>query len=130
MMSEIIETRTQKMWLGEDGIIYAVVLPNAELSLEDAVENTAAEARLAGGQKRPLLGDIRATKSISREVREHFAGDFVQTFATAVALIVSSPLSKTIANLVILINKPRYPMKMFTTQEEAVEWLKSLDEKT
>jgi hypothetical protein len=128
MKDEMIETRTQKIWLGEDGILYTKVLPGAELTLVEAQRITEAEFKLAGGQKRPMLVDIRQVKSITREAREHFAGESVRRFVSAVALCIQSPLSQVIGNFFMGYNKPLFPTKLFTSEGEAIDWLRGFME--
>ena len=128
MKGEVIETRTQKIWLGEEGILYTKVLPGAELTLAEAQKITEAEFKLAGGQKRPLFVDIRLVKSITREAREHFAGESVQRFVSAVALCIQSPLSRVIGNFFMGYNRPLFPTRLFTSEDEAIDWLRGFVE--
>ena len=123
MKGEMIETRTQKIWLGEDGILYTIVLPGAGLTLAEAQRITEAEFKLAGGQKHPMFVDIRQVKSITREAREHFAGESVWRFVLAVALCIQSPLSRVIGNFFMGYNKPLFPTRLFTSEDEAINWL-------
>jgi len=54
MKNEITETRIQKIWLGENGILYTKVLPGADLTLAEVQQITEAEFKFAGGQKRSM----------------------------------------------------------------------------
>ena len=128
MKSEVVETETDRQWLGEDGILYIECLPSVEYNLATAKCSTDTLRQVAGGKKRPVLIDIRKIKSVSREAREHFTSDYVREIASAIALLVSSPLSKTIANLVLALNNPNYPLRAFNSKTEALEWLQEFIE--
>ena len=123
MNKEVFESQAQRIWLGEDGILYIVAVPNAEISLADAREMTDASVRLAGGKKRPLFADLQQIKSITREAREHYASGAPQA-VQAVALYVDLKISTILGNIFMAYNKPRVPTKMFTDRNEAIQWLK------
>jgi hypothetical protein len=67
MKGEVIKTRTAKIWLRDEGFIHVELLPGSELELADAKEHLAAECKLAGGEKKLLLIDIRKSKAATRE---------------------------------------------------------------
>ena len=124
MSNEEIVTRTGRTWVGEDGIIRAIHLPNAVETLADAKENMAATAKISGGKRRPALVDLRAIKSIDRDAREYYGrGDQAEVIAAA-ALLISSPISRVIGNFILALNTPRIPAKIFTSEAEALDWLR------
>lgn len=121
---KVVESRTQRMWLGEDGILYAIVLPGSETTEADVWEIIEIEKKLIDGKKRPVFVDNRGVKSITREARDLLAGDEYKDIPLAVAALVGSPVSKVIINFYISISKPIFPTKMFTSESKAIEWLK------
>ena len=124
-MNKIIETGVDRQWLGEDGILYIETLPNAEITLADAQLSTETLKQATGGKKRPLLTDISRQKSMSREAREHMAGEAVENYVLALALVMTSPVGKVLGNLYFRLSNPSFPVRLFTSKSEAVEWLKS-----
>jgi hypothetical protein len=124
MANEVVFTRTEKIWLAEDGIIRCIVLPTPKHKLEDAKENVAVISKLAGQKKRPVLVDARQVKSIERESRAYYAGQECAKVQSAVAFLISSYISKIIGNFFLGFNKPLFPINIFTSQAEAIEWLK------
>lgn len=120
----VVESRTQRMWLGEDGILHAVVLPGSETTEADVWEIIEIEKKLIKGKKRPVFVDNRGVKSITREARDLLAGEAFMDIPLAVAALVGSPVSKVIINFYISISKPLFPTKMFTSQSKAIDWLK------
>jgi hypothetical protein len=123
LKNKIIETEINKIWLGEDGILYVDVFPNAEVTLDTARKSSELRAQLAGSKARPMLIDMSKIKSMTREARNHYskAGRNV----LALALVVKSPVSKVIGNLFLGLNKPSYPVRLYISKSEAIEWLKT-----
>ncbi len=124
MGSEIITTRTGKVGLGEDGILRGVSLSNARMTLADAQENIAAGHAVDGGIARPVLMDIRQIQAIDWQARAFFASETSVAHSRAVALLIGTPVSRMIGNFFLVLNKPRVPLRLFTDEGEAIEWLK------
>ena len=74
-------------------------------------------------KKYPLLIDSRKIKSITKEARDHFSIQNRETFITAFAVLIDSPLSRIIGNFFMGLNKPTIPAKLFTNENEAIDWL-------
>jgi hypothetical protein len=120
----VIVTRTNRNWLREDGILQSATLPGASQSLADAHENTAAYARLTGGKRLPLLMDLRSVSGpLHREAREFYSGAEYARVVSATALLVGSPVGRLIGTFVLRLNRPVSPIRIFTSEPEAVAWL-------
>ncbi|MBI1800621.1 MAG: STAS/SEC14 domain-containing protein [Chloroflexi bacterium] len=111
------------VWLGDDGIVRQIWAPQAEISLAQAKESVAAIVRLTHGEYIPLLVDMRRTKFVDREARAYYASP-ASRITKAVALLVSSPVSRVLANFFLGLHTPKVPIKMFTSETEALKWLK------
>ena len=123
-LSEVIEIRVGRVWLDMHGFLrYVVVLPNAEVVLADAEEIVAAYRKINGGRVRPALSDIRNVKSVTREARVYAASDDATSLVNASAVLVDSPISRVVGNFFLGINKPSYPMRLFSSEDDAVAWL-------
>ena len=72
----------------------------------------------------PMLVDVRTVSAIDREARAHLAGPEGARINSAVALLVGSPLSQAIGNFFLGLNKPLIPCRLFTTEPEALAWLR------
>ncbi len=125
MVSEKILTRTSELWVREDGITQVVDLPNFIKTVEDAKETMAATAQLNLGKPVPVLVDIRAGLGADRETRAYYASKEILATTRALALLVESRLTRLMANLFISINRPAVPTRLFTSEDEAVAWLKT-----
>jgi hypothetical protein len=120
----VIETRTARIWMGEDGILRGAFTDGADEKEEDAVANVATGAKIAGDRKIPVLVDLRSASFISQEARMVYAGREANRLALAAAIIVGSPLSRLIGNFFVGLNKPAFPTRLFTSEREAIAWLK------
>lgn len=110
--------------MGQDGVARTVVKPDAEISLQDAKENSVAVNSLQGKSSFTLLVDTRKIKSITKEARDHFSLNGRESRVVAFAIIIGSPLSRVIGNFFMGLNKPRVPVKLFTNEEKALTWSK------
>jgi hypothetical protein len=109
--------------LDPDGILHVTYLPGVEETLADAEENFRAMAAWGEGPWSTLV-DARAMKPQSREVRQYNSRPEVVRRIRASAVVVASPLSRAIVNLIITLTRPSMPTRLFTDEAEAREWLK------
>ena len=124
MDNEGIVTRVNKVWLGEDGIVRIIHVPGAEVTLEDCKETMAAYLKLNKGKRLPLFVDTRKMKSFSRAGRQYYSGEEAALVASAAAIIVDTPVSKALGNFYLGVSNPHLPSRLFSSDSEALEWLK------
>ena len=60
-----------------------------------------------------------------RETRDYYSSQEGLVATKALALLVESPVSKIMANFFIYFSKPAIPTQLFTSEDEAVAWLKT-----
>lgn len=118
-----ITTRTSRYTLRPDGIVVQTIVAGDTHTVGDAKENVAAFRTLAAGVKRPCLVDMRRTYSTDRGVREYYAGPEATEFCSGFALLVGSAATRMIGNLFLAMNRTPLPVRMFTDEAPAVEWL-------
>src|SRR5437762_3194721 len=123
-MSGDLETRTQMIRLDSEGIVRAKLKRDCALSLDDAKEAIQAIATLCTDRRRPVFVDISEISSMTRECRVYFAGPETAKVDTAAALLVKSPLTRAIGNFFMGLNKPLFPTRLFTTEADAIAWLR------
>lgn len=111
--------------MGEDGICRTKVKPNAEISLEDALENTVVVTSFYKNKKFPIMIDARGIKSMAKEARDHFSTNGRDSKTNAFGIIIKSPISRVVGNFFMGLNKPLVPTKLFENEDKAHEWLKS-----
>ncbi|MDD2920127.1 hypothetical protein [Rhodoferax sp.] len=117
-------SRVAKLWLGDDGIVRIIHVHGAQVTLEDAKETMAAYLKLYKGKRRPLFIDTKTMKSMSRETRQYYAGEEAAKVASVAAIIVGTPVSRVLGNFYIGISNPHLPSRLFTSEDDALEWLK------
>lgn len=121
-----VEVRTHLIWLEDDGIVRVKVKPNIQIFLQDAQAAIHAVSNVCGGKRHPALVDMRGLVSMDREARLYFAGEETAKVESAAALIIESPVSKAIGNFFMGLNKPIIPTRLFTSEADALVWLKGL----
>jgi hypothetical protein len=70
-----------------------------------------------------VLVDLRGVKSQSREARKHFVSEDAAKVSSAVALLVSSPVSRMVGNFFLRLNVQPTPTELFTSESDAIAWL-------
>ena len=70
-----------------------------------------------------LLIDTTNSTPSSKEVRD-YAAEIFPELVKAIAMVSKSALGRMIANLFFGLKPPPYPVKMFSEEAEAKEWLK------
>jgi hypothetical protein len=124
-MTQQDDVRSQRIWLGDDGIVRTKMMPGVfELELSDAQEVVHAVAAVGGNVARPVLVDLREVRSMSRECRKYFAGPETAKVEAAAALLVVSPVARAIGNFFMGLNRPLCPTRLFTSEADALVWLK------
>ena len=122
--NKVIESRAFTSWLGNDRICYTVVKPNANVQLEDALENTCSIKEISGNNIYPILVNLKEINSISKEARNHFSMQNHTPGVSAIAMLIKSPVSCIIGNIFLGFNKPVVPTQLFTRERAALSWLK------
>ena len=110
-----------RMWLREDGIVQVGGVRGASMDFDDAVAVTEAMSALTGGRKSPILADARGGGPPERSSRAEFARR--SDLMSAVAIVVDTPLTRTMGNFFLAVNKPVAPTRLFEDEGSAVAWL-------
>jgi hypothetical protein len=120
--AQVFRTRTAEIWIGDDGIVRVVSRPGAVHEVQDARENLAA---IPGDElrPRPVLVDIRRIGGLRRGAREVYSSSRENPDSNAIALLVSSTLSKAIGNFFIGLRAVQIPTRLFVDYARALDWL-------
>ncbi|NQY68413.1 MAG: STAS/SEC14 domain-containing protein [Flavobacteriales bacterium] len=122
MEEKVIELKSSYIWL-EDGIIRVLAKKNVDQEEDDAKESIDAIIKLAAGKKVPVLLDISTLQSSTEEARKQFQSKKAFSSINGMAMLLNSPSSRLIGTLFLNLNLPNYPLKIFTSERKAVEWL-------
>jgi hypothetical protein len=120
---KLIELRTSTIWIEENGIMCAISKKTRPDTLEETRESIRVFKELFGDQKFCMLIDVTHSTPTSKEVRKYAAEELAK-LVKAIAMISNSALGVMIVNLFFHLMPPDYPTKIFTSEEEAKEWLR------
>jgi hypothetical protein len=111
--------------LRSDGIIQVDIKPEVEITVEEIKAGVAVIEEIGGGLKYPILFLAGEYSLPSDQARSFLAKSTSKTFALAEAYVIHSFSQKIVGNFYLKVNKPKRPTKIFTNEDEAIEWLKS-----
>ncbi|WBM75069.1 STAS/SEC14 domain-containing protein [Saprospira grandis] len=132
MTAEKIDESGQfEFWLEERNILIIRLLDKdggKEIGAEDARHSLKVQERLykEQGQKLLVLGNLGELSKINKAAKE-FAksneGQAINQYTLAYALIAPNRLNRMVGNMLSRIFKRTYPIKMFSSEEKAIDWL-------
>lgn len=97
-------------------------------SIDEIKEHLEISIKHFSPDRSPLLSlaDIRKLKGTpSKEAREYAASPEIAALTIAAAVLIGGSLSKIMGNIFLKFNTPPYPTKLFTDEQQAIEWLKT-----
>lgn len=116
------QTQTGMWTIREGGILGFRAAQFVSQDAEAARENVKAATALVGDDPVPVLVDLRESGDVTREARWIYAAE--ARFASAQALLVDSAFTRVVASLFLRLSRPRQPARMFTSEDEAIAWLR------
>ncbi len=78
---------------------------------------------LIKGESFPLISDMRAVKTSTREARQRMSEFDAAIGVKAVGIIINSKVQQIMINFFTAINKRPAPTKVFTKKEDAIRWV-------
>ena len=112
----------------EDGIMFArFKVPTIEI--ETAKTCVVLRKEASQGLSYPVLIDARSVSNISKAARDYLASDEGTHLVVASALVIDSVVGKFLGNFFLQISKPKVPLRLFTTEQEAIKWLQQFKSK-
>lgn len=124
MENKGLETEYIKFWVDGE-ILFGEYKKDLNIDLNSAKKIAGSRVAFCNGKSFPHILIISGISSTSREAREYFSKDDGIKYMKSLALIVGSPLNRTIGNFFLILNNPKVPTKIFTDLKEALEWSKS-----
>lgn len=106
--------------LRADGVIHLLWTPHVKIDVVDARAAMAMVNEVCNGVEYPMLVDMAATETVSREARAVWA---IPCAASRIALLGSSPVDRVVANFFLGIHRPPCPTQFFISRSEAMSWL-------
>ena len=127
MTGKIIDLSCGKMWLDDEGIMHLVYSTGVEVTLKEAKEVGSVLHELSQGMKKPYFVDARLLRNINREARVYWQNEEVIQCIRATATL-STPIVKVLGTIYSNLNKPPFEIKYFSSEADALEWLRGFKE--
>lgn len=125
-MKRTVRTDIGEVTVREPGLVYAKAFSGVEITLKQVKEYHSMVEYLSKSEPHITVLDISGLKYMSKESREFISkrsSDWGKTLG--VALIVNSFTARMIANFFLTVNRPQYPIKVFTDSLLAQQWARS-----
>ena len=118
---QLIKGEIADYWLDRDGILHSWS-KNPTRTVKNITQNIELVKRITGNKKVPLL--IYLSKSpVPDKATRKFSTEQLPNIYTAMAMVSKPGLTKLIMNVLFKFKSPPIPMKSFTNDKEAREWL-------
>lgn len=118
-----IRTKTIRLRKLSNGVIHYSFLPNAEVDIEQHIENNEALIELTAGTPAPILVDASELVNITPKAREKIKELEDVNVSLARAYVTKSLGHKLLIMIFMKINKPSIPQRVFSDYNEAMQWL-------
>jgi len=118
---QLIKGEIADYWYAPDGILYAYS-KNPRRTVKNITANIALVKSITNNKIIPLLIYLSDSPVPDKETRK-FAAEQLPGVYAAMAMVAKPGLSKFIMNVLFSLKKPAIPMKSFTDDKQAKEWL-------
>jgi len=118
----VVNRHTDVFWLAEP-VLGIYIKGPCSIGTDDTDEIFKAFDQLGVVAPTPLLADIRTLRGVSLGVRTHMSSERAGRYLSRVALVADSPLTRTIGNFFMRLNRPPFPVCIFNGEDEALHWL-------
>lgn len=122
---ELVRTSINEKYVDGEGILRIKVIEGAHMDLPSLIEDGEHNPKLTGGKKTLALYDSRGFFTIEPEAREYLRSGIVDPTRIATAVLTDRLATRLLVNFFIRFNRPKTPMKMFNSEEQALDWLRS-----
>ncbi|GAL83351.1 hypothetical protein CHU_1676 [Sporocytophaga myxococcoides] len=120
-MTEIREEYFE-LWL-EDGVVKYRYHKGIIIDMEMAEKLVQYRLKLIEGKTYPGFVDARETVYIYNGAKKYLASDIGFIGTSAVAILIKSHVQKILGNTFILLKPAKIPVKLFTEEDKALQWL-------
>ena len=119
---KLIKGEIADYYYSPEGILYSYSKP-PKRTVKNISENIALVKQITGGKKVPLLIYLSNSPVPDKETRK-FSAEQLPNVYTAMAMVSNGGLAQFIMNILFKFKQPLIPMKSFSNDKEAKEWLK------
>ena len=123
---KVIDWPSSTMWFDGDGVLYSIPKVGAPKpkTREEGIEQMEKFRELIGGKKTCMIAKADNSGQIPKKEDRDWIAKELDSIVMAMAIISASPLSRMVANLFFGFKPPAYPVKFFSNEIEAKEWIK------
>jgi hypothetical protein len=123
-----LHTKTSTLIIDEHGIFHKTVVEDCHVDLEAVHEADRLMQELTGGNKVLMLYDARPHFTITEDAMEYSRKDIFNKQRIATAIISDKIAIKIMVDYFMNTLKSPVPIKVFSSKEDALEWLLSFKE--
>ncbi len=116
------ESEIARYWFDDNGFLVSLS-KHTTRTVDNITTNVALIKNITKNKPVPLLIYLTNSPVPDKRTRQ-FSAEQVPKIYSAMAMVANSGLSKLIMNMVFGFKKPPIPMRSFTNQKEAIDWLK------
>ncbi|MCE3278863.1 MAG: hypothetical protein K0S44_1054 [Bacteroidetes bacterium] len=124
-----LTTDISKVQLRSDGVIKVIIKEGAEVDLAASRQIFQNVSSFAAKKELLVLVVGGMHGSVSKEARDFAGSDEASSVTIAEAVVTPSLPQKLFVNFLLRFYNPKRELKLFNTEEGALEWLYSLKEK-
>lgn len=122
-----LDFKTFNIALKSNGIVYVLFKDNCLINIELQKKLLHLYSDITEGKLMPFIFLAAENVSITKEAKENAIFIEDQSMVGASAVVVNTLAYKLIANFYLKFNKPKRPYKVFSNEQDAVKWLKTLN---
>lgn len=118
--ARVIDTGAARWWLDPSGVVC-----NQGYATHVTAEHIRAGFRASrelGGGRCPLVAEAGPFGGSDREARDLLSGPEAAAVFLAMAVVVRSPVARTLMNFFVRFARPPFPVRVFTSPADAVAW--------
>lgn len=108
-----------------DSIIRVTPNEDVDIEVEDARDMREMLVKLSDGNKYCVLLDATVRFNVSSEAKALIAGKEYSSERISAAFVITSLANMLVGKFFIKVNKPYSPTKIFSTEKDALHWLKT-----
>lgn len=126
------EYRTTSFWTAEsDDIVYFKYAPKLEIDIDVAKEIVESRLHYTNGKSVYTLIDFSNVKSVTKEARDYMnSPEGGLKGILGGAFLSTSVVATLFVNLYLKISNPSVPAKFFTSEKDAMWWLRKIKNMT
>lgn len=119
------KTRTCEIFVDEFGILHVKFFGGVIIDKEDAVDNFLVARHLTKAKRVLKLVDSRNIYHIKKDARAYVEKQKSSRIHIAKAILVNSFIKKYLMEFFQSLENSEFPVKIFTSEKKAIDWLKS-----